>query len=375
LSVLAPSPDFVYGNTRLRARKAGLLTAAAYDGLLGRPVDGLQQALAETAYRPELEAALARGGGKRAVEIAIRDHLGRALGEMRSFYRDRARELVDVLLARFDLQNLLTLLRGQVRHQPAELVLAAVVPLGPLGDGTAEEIARRDEPAAAVELLIAWRLPDPETAAALARAWPRFERTQDLAHLEHELVGAHAERVERELAGAPETLRELIARERDAANTLTVLRLRTALQLDELTALPPAPESGRFLPGGRIGEATLDEALHMPARPDAVARLAAASRRQDWQAPLTRYASTDDVDANDLPLLQRELEAARVRWALRLFLAGDPLGIDVPIAYTVAKENEARNLRLIAEGADAEEPAETVGARLLVRGGGGRWVA
>jgi V/A-type H+-transporting ATPase subunit C len=375
VTLLAPSPDFVYGNTRLRARKAGLLTAAAYDGLLGRPVDGVQQALAETAYRPELEAALARWSGKRALELAIRDQLAHALAEMRSFYGDRARELVDVLLARFDLQNLLTLLRGQVRHQPADVVLASVVPLGPLGDGTAEEIARRDEPAAAVELLIAWHLPDPETAAALTRAWPRFERTQDLAHLEHELVRAHAERVERELARAPETLRELIARERDATNALTVLRLRTALQLDELTALPAAPESGRFLPGGRIGEGALDEALHMPARPDAVARLAGAAHRPDWQASLARYAGSDDVDANDLPLLQGELEATRVRWALRLFLTGDPLGIDIPIAYTVAKENEARNLRLVVEGADDEEPAETVRARLLVPDGGGRWAA
>jgi V/A-type H+-transporting ATPase subunit C len=375
VTLLAPSPDFVYGNTRLRARKAGLLTAAAYDGLLGRPVDGVQQALAETAYRPELEAALARWSGKRALELAIRDQLAHALAEMRSFYGDRARELVDVLLARFDLQNLLTLLRGQVRHQPADVVLASVVPLGPLGDGTAEEIARRDEPAAAVELLIAWHLPDPETAAALTRAWPRFERTQDLAHLEHELVRAHAERVERELARAPETLRELIARERDATNALTVLRLRTALQLDELTALPAAPESGRFLPGGRIGEGALDEALHMPARPDAVARLAGAAHRPDWQASLARYAGSDDVDANDLPLLQGELEATRVRWALRLFLTGDPLGIDIPIAYTVAQENDARNLRLVVEGADDEEPAETVRARLLVPDGGGRWAA
>lgn len=375
MSVLAPAPDFVFGNTRLRARKSALLTAAAYEALLGRPVEGVQEALAETAYRPELEATLARGAGKRALELAIRDHLGRALAEMRTFYRDRARELVDVILARFDLQNLLTLLRGQVRHRPAEVVLASIVPLGPLGDGTAEEVARRDEPAAAIELLAAWRLPDPATAAALTRAWPRFERTQDLAHLEHELVRAHAERVERELARAPETLRELIARERDATNTLTVLRLRTALQVDELTALPPAPESGRFLPGGRIGESALDEALHMPARPDAVARLAAAARRADWQALLGRYASADDVDASDLLLLQRELEAARVRWALRLFLTGDPLGIDIPVAYTVAKENEARNLRLVAEGADRDEPAETVGPRLLLPEEDGRWAA
>jgi V/A-type H+-transporting ATPase subunit C len=368
VSVLAPSPDFVYGNTRLRARKAGLLKDVDYDTLLDRDIDGVQEALAETAYRPEMEAALAGRDGKRALDKAVGNHLARVLEEMRSFYRDRARELVDVLLVRFDLQNLLTLLRGQVRAQPAELIIASLVPLGPLGGGAAEEIARRDQVAAAVELLTAWRLPDPATAAALARAWPRFERTDDLAQLEHELVTAHANRVERELGSAPPTLRELIARERDATNMLAIFRLRAALQLDELSQLPAAPEGGRFLPGGRIGGDTLDAALHLPARTDAVAALAEKSRRHDWRGPLERYA-----DNGDLPLLQRALEAARVRWALRLFLSGDPLGIDVPIAYTVANENEARNLRFVAEGAEEGESAESVRTRLLLADGGGQW--
>ena len=370
MSVLARSPDFVYGNTRLRARKAELLTEATYDALLGRDIDGVHEVLAETAYRPELEGLRARPGRKLTLEKAIGDHLARVLGEMRSFYRDRARELVDVLLVRFDLHNLLTLLRGQVRAQPAELILASIVPIGSLGEAAAEEIAHRDEVAAAVELLTTWRLPDPDTAAALARSWPRFERTEDLGQLEHELVTAHANHVERDLESAPPTLRELIARERDATNVLTILRLRAALQLDELSQLPAAPRAGRFLPGGRIGEHALDAALHVPARADAVAALANAARRNDWRRPLDQYA-----DNGDLPLLQRAFEAARVRWALRLFLSGDPLGIDVPIAYTVAEENQAHNLRLVAEGADEGEPAESVRTALLLPDRGGRWAA
>jgi len=370
VNLLKPSTDFVYGNTRLRARKAELLDEATYDALLGRDVDGIREVLAETAYRPEVEAMVARGGGARALEPAVARHLARVLDEMRSFYRDRARELVDILLARFDLHNLLTLLRGRVRGQPAERILASLVPIGPLGGAAAHEIARRDDSQVAVELLTAWRLPDADTAAALARAWPRFERTEELAHLEHELVEAHATHVERELEGAPATLRELIARERDATNVLTVLRLRAALQREELTRFPPAPEGGRFLPGGRIGEAALDAALHVPVPADAVATLAEAAHRPDWEGPLKRYP-----DDGDLPRVQRALEAARVRWALRLFLIGDPLGVDVPIAYTAAVENEARNLRLIAEGADVGEPDEDVRTMLLLPDGGGRWAA
>lgn len=366
MSVLAVPPDFVYGNTRLRARKADFLAEPTYDALLDRDVAGVQEALARTAYRPDLEAALTRAEGKRALQDAVRHHLARVLGEMRSFYRDRARECVDVLLARFDLHNMLTLLRGQVHAQPADRILVAIVPLGPLGGHAAEEIARRDEVASAVDLLISWRLPDRSTAAALADAWPRFERTQDLAQLEHELVIAHARAVELQLVRAPQRLREVIARERDATNVLTILRLRAALRLGELSELP----SPTFVPGGRIGKDTLEAALHMPAPPDTVAALAEAAHRPDWRPPLDRYPST-----GDLPLLQRELEGARVRWALRLFLSGDPLGVDVPIAYTVANENEARNLRLVADGAADDASAQTVRARLLLPDSGERWAA
>jgi vacuolar-type H+-ATPase subunit C/Vma6 len=98
--------------------------------------------------------------------------------------------------------------------------------------------------------------------------------------------------------------------------------------------------------------------------------LAEAAHRRDWRTPLEQYPAT-----GDLPLLQRQLEAARVRWAVRLFLSGDPLGVDIPIAYTVGSENEARNLRIIAEGAAAGEPGQAVRARLLIPNGGGRWDA
>jgi vacuolar-type H+-ATPase subunit C/Vma6 len=369
MSVFAPHADFVYGNTRLRARKAELLAAADYDALLAGDVEAVQALLGETAYRRDLEAAQAVHSGKPALHDALRRHLGRVLAELRSFYQDRSRELVDLLLARYDLHNLLAVLRGQVRAQPAERTRLAVIPFGRLGGPAGEEIAAQREAAAAVELLVGWRLPDSATARVLARAWPEFERTQDLAALEHALAAVHALSIDRSLSEAgpdADPLRELLARERDAANVLAVLRVREALELGEL-ADSPALASLR-LAGGDIGPETLETALREPRREDATAVLAAAAGRVDWRISLERYGS----GRGDLPALRRELEQARVRWALSLFLRGDPLGLGVPIAYTVAKENEARNLRLIAENADAGGD-ETLRGQLVLADGGGRW--
>jgi V/A-type H+/Na+-transporting ATPase subunit C len=371
MSVLSPSADFVYGNTRLRARKAELLSADDYEALLGRDLEGIVEALSGTAYRREIEAMLAGSNDMARLHDVLRRHLGRSLDELRAFYDGPARMLVDLLLARYDLNNLLALLRGRVRGHAPEEIVANLIPIGVLGDAAALEIARQQDPVAAVDLLVSWRLPDRETARTLARAWPEFERTQDLAMLELVLVTHHARVLDQELAEAgtdAEPLRELIARERDTTNALVVLRLRTALQHDELSDLPPQPAPGRFLAGGKIAAPALNAALRQPNRSDAVAGLAAAARRDDWRAPLDRFASD-----GDLSLLQRELEVSRVRWAVGLFLRGDPLSLDIPIAYVVAKENEVRNLRLLGEEAQATAPAAVTRTRLIVPWGGEQW--
>jgi vacuolar-type H+-ATPase subunit C/Vma6 len=217
---------------------------------------------------------------------------------------------------------------------------------------------------------VSWRLPDRALARALADAWPEYERTEDLAALEHTLASRHALAVAEDLDAAgrdADTLRELVARERDAVNVLIVLRLRFALQLDELSDLPVPPRAGRFVAGGRIAPDALESALHQPTRADTVAALIDAARREDWRVPLERIAA-----GGDLPTLQRDLEASRVRWAVGLFLRGDPLAFDVPIAYAVAKENEVRNLRLLGEGAAGGLRAAAVRAQLIVPWGG-RW--
>jgi V/A-type H+-transporting ATPase subunit C len=368
VSVASHSADFVYGNTRLRARKAALLGPTGYEALLDRDLEGLLEGLAATAYRPDIEAAGAIPPGERSLQEILRQHLARVLEEMRAFYEGPARSLVDLLLARFDLHNLLALLRGLVREQEPGRVLASVVPLGSLGGGAAREIAQQREPIAAVDRLVAWRLPDQESARALAAAWPEFERTENLPGLENALVTAHARNVKRALdaAGpAAEPLRKLMARESDAANVLVALRLWCALERDEFAELPPPPAAGRFLTGGTIAEQALESALRLPTRANVAAELAVAARRARWRAPLERFAA-----GADLAGLQRAFEADRIRWALGLFLAGDPLGVDVPIAYTLAVENEARNVRFVGEAAAAHQPGDAVRPLLLIPGDG-----
>lgn len=353
------SPEFAYGNTRLRARKSDLLAPADYEAMLGLDVDGLLGALAATAHRPDIEAALPRFHGLRCLHEAVRTHLGCMLEEMRSFYSDSARQLVDVLLSSWDVRNLVTLLRGQVARAPADEVLPLLVPVGGLDEASAREVASQPELAAAVQLLLAWRLPTPEDARALGGAWPAYERSGDLAALEHALAAAHAARavaaVERAGREA-EPLRSALREESDDRNLVIALRFREALA-DE-RGEPPAG-LGPLLAGGAVDPESLTGAALGPSPEDAAAAVLALPGAGRWSDPLARWAGSGDLVA-----LHAGLEAARARARIALFVSGDPLSIAVPLAFTAATETEARNLRVLGEGAVRGDPY-LVRSRLL----------
>jgi V/A-type H+-transporting ATPase subunit C len=367
LRLLARRADFGYGNARLRARKAGLLGRSEYEALIGKDVDAMLGALSGTPYGPEVDAALTRHHGVQRLHEAVRLHLAHVLEEMRSFYKDRARELVDALLSRWDLHNTITLLRGEAIAPHTEDALLHVYPMGALDDALAREVARQNEFAAAVQLLVRWKLPDPETARGLRDAWPDYERTEDLPALEHAVTANWTARTAETLENTENdgaALRRFFGRETDEKNLLVALRLREALRRGETGSLPVLEGHGVYLPGGSVKIARFDDAGRLPDAGNAAQALAAG--HEEWRRPLERWARSGDLAG-----LQHELEARRIRDAAGLFATGDPLGVDIPIAYAVAKETEARNLRLIGEGAARGLEPGRVRARLVLLDEGG----
>jgi vacuolar-type H+-ATPase subunit C/Vma6 len=340
--------DFAYGNTRLHARRGDLLRDADYERLLGEDIDGVLTALQTTPYARDAETA-GRDDGLRRLHQTIRVHLARTLEEMRSFYAERARQIVDRLLSRFDEHNVVTVLRAHAGTQrPAADAAGALLEVGWLVDPLAHEALGQRELAGAVDVLIR-TMPDRAQAGALRTAYREYERTTDLAALERAVVADHASRVVAALSTAgpsATTLLRFLRREIDERNLLIALRLRDA-------GGAPAPQDA-LLPGGSVAPADFESALHAPAA--ALGALAGGS----WRAPLQRWAA-----GGDLLALERELERRRLGDKLALFIDGDPLGVDVPLAFTAAKRIEARNLRLLGEASARGIHPDTVRRELL----------
>jgi V/A-type H+-transporting ATPase subunit C len=335
-------PDFAYGNTRLHGRRADLLRDADYERLLGETTDGLLAALEATTYATDLAQAERHDDALTRLHETVRLHVGRALEEMRSFYGERARELVDLLLSGFDVRNLVAVLRAHASaNRPASDARRALASVGWMIEPIASGLLGRRDLAGAVDMLTRV-MPDRAQAAALRSALREYERTENLAALEHAVLADHAARVAGALAAAGSGATTLFAFERreiDERNLIAMLRLRDAQAIGATSA--PVP-SDALLPGGSIAGDDLVASLRAPAA--AIVASLGSGAEGRWRQPLQRWAASTDILA-----LERELERRRISDAAGLFLDGDPLGIDVPIAFTAAMRTEARNLRLLGE--------------------------
>lgn len=369
--------DYTYGNTRVRVLRRDLLTHPEIERLVELGFDELLVALAQTAYRADVEVAMERHQGIRRLQAALRRRLARVLGRMRRCYGGVAGAEVELLFRRWDVHNVVAILRGQAGgHDPYE-ILGSTVELGRFDAGALHELARPIGLRGAIDLLVAWRLPTPAIAAALRDGWPAYARSDDLAALEVALLQSSAADTlgrlvdPREEAGP---VAECLRRELDQQNVVTALRLRADASGHRLSR---AEYGSLFRATDRVSNQTLEAIATAPSRADVAALLAVTRRGRDWAKPLAAW-----VDHGALNALASDLAADLARYAMRLGWRGDPLGSAIPVSFAFAMETEVRNLRVIGEGAWADRPRDEVRARLILDGsrraqetGAPSWVA
>src|SRR4030067_3278638 len=118
--------SYEYLNTRLRFMKMRLLTPQQFKSLIElRDLEEVIHALAETDYGPEIETSSLEYSGYALIENALVQHVQRVFSKLFRMAFDDARILMRVLLERFEVFNLKTILRGfHVEADPEETALS-----------------------------------------------------------------------------------------------------------------------------------------------------------------------------------------------------------------------------------------------------------
>ncbi len=355
-----------YGNARLRAMRSRLLTEIDYNSLLLRTnIEELITALAETPYRQEIETALIRTEGVNCIFQALRANLTQTLHHLRQFFAGKSLLLVNLLLRRWDRHNLLTILRGQKQEVSPESVIAAVVPVGQLDDVSLRELARQPGLRAAIDLMVAWRLP---YARVLRQAQAQVDPTAELDQLELALNRFHYASLWEALEpgnGNCAIVLEHLRTEVDLIN------LSTTLRLTHISGITPLV--GQRYDAGDIRPLLIEKPGHLPVQqlidlvsaeegPERVVRELSDTRyAQALAAGWQRYQAGED----GLAVLERELERWQAEQTAAMFTR-NPLTIAIPIGYIGCKEIEVANLRLIAQAVSLEMDRDRVRRDLII---------
>src|SRR5574341_110078 len=176
-------PDFPYINARVRAMRSRLLDPGRIEELLALPsLDALIQALSNSPYAREMQEALTRHvDGLRAIDAALAANFYRTTTKILSFADGKARDLIALILMRWDLANVRVLLRGKHFNYEEERIIENLLPAGALSEAALKELAAAEGIEGVVSGLAGQ---DHPFAPVLGEALKQYLETKDLLHPE-----------------------------------------------------------------------------------------------------------------------------------------------------------------------------------------------
>jgi len=347
--------EYGYAAARVRAMKGRLLDKAFLDRLVGiNTLAELIVALEQTAYRQEIHEAILQDRGTAGIEAGLKRNIAATFSLVREVVDGRSRELVDILLGRWDVQNLKTIMRGLHVGASHEEITDGLVPAGAITEAALDELAASSDIRACLNLMATWGM---SYARPLTENYFKYQDDAGLQSLEFALDEFYfTESLIRLRFKSLDTglVREVLMREIDMTNVMTLLRLAREQASAEV-------KERFFLEGGK----QVDRELFM--------RLAAEQDIDDIVVGLGRTSFgkylkqgwEGFLSTGHFSLMERGMESYLIQANVALFRA-EPLSIAVVIAYVWAKLNEVANLRIIVHGKAVKMPEPKVRQALVL---------
>jgi len=333
---MATSVDYGYVNARLRGMKSRLLGREIFESLILKPdTDAIISELEKTPYREELEKASVQHAGIACLEVALRTDIARTFRKIYSLFEEEMEEkYARILLNRWDVRNIKTILRGKNIHEPSSEILGCLIPGGELDEATLVELVKQPDVRGVIDLLATWRI---IYSLPLTQHFKEFSEKRDLAEMEYALdkfYFEHALEAIQDETYDDRIMREMVTTEIDVTNIRSVLKMiRDRILVDEAEEF--------LIPGGSLKVERLLALVKAGTIRDAMKQLAGTPYEFVGQV------SEETFKQEKISVFEKELERCLVRKGIGWFF-GDPLSIAIAIGYVWAKFTEVTNIRIIA---------------------------
>ena len=220
--------DYDYLNARVRGMSTDLLTREFYEQVLAAWTESiLLDALLGSPYAAFVQEARGRHAAaplSHAIEAAIRSNAASVFGRLMAAAPAGPRRLLALQFNRWDVANVITLLRSRLAGAGPHEALAAVLPLGEISEAQLGELAAEKDVESLADALTTWKHP---VGFEMRRAIRECPEPDNPRALEHDLHRAYfswalAQLRENDPAEAPVRLRR---RHIDLLNVITILTM------------------------------------------------------------------------------------------------------------------------------------------------------
>ncbi|HJJ42008.1 MAG TPA: V-type ATP synthase subunit C [Methanocorpusculum sp.] len=349
--VSSGSAPYIYVSTRMRVRKAKLIPKEEYLRMLNMGLPEFTRLIEEMEYKREIDELSASFSGVDLIENAMSWNLAKeyqriiklAPGEMKGFTRD--------YLHKWDIQNILTILRGKEMNLSAGKIRAVLVPAGALDAAILDKMVAEQSVERIVEMIQIKKMSE-----ILEEGLNEAIETKSFGKIENELYKYYyATLIKAARSGMKggEPFLKYVMFEIDIKNIINLFRIRA--QADkEINTLSFWIEGGSFKPDELERLTTLenlDEVVDMLKKRVKSSVLNDALEELREKKPV--YAIENGLIAAQLNQMDRVSKR-------------NPISISPLLVYLERKKYEVSNLRALARGKDAGLDAETLERYLVM---------
>jgi len=341
---------YIYVCTRMRMRKSKLIRREEYLRMLNMSLPEITRVIEETMYKQEIDELGTSFKGIDLIEVALSWNLAKEYQKILDITPGTLKQFTRLYLRRWDIQNVLNILRGKTEGIKAGKIKEILVPAGSLDSSLLDRLLVEDSIDRIVEALKGQRI-YPVLAAQITEA----KETESFSKLENELYKQfYADLLAESKSGVKggQQFLSFVRLDIDIKNIKTLFRLRA----DKFEEDP----RGMFITGGAL---TADDFIRMNSIKDLaefIDNLKMKFRHKTLHALLDELRGEKKVHDIEVRLTSVQLE--QMERMSKLY----PFSIHPILVYLEKKKYEVFNLRAIARGKESRVPNERISEYLVI---------
>jgi len=344
-----PAP-YIYVSTRLRVRKAKLLPPEEYQRMLNMSLPEIIRLIGETEYQKEVDELGTSFEGIDLIEVALSWNLAKEYQRVIELAPGALKEFTMAYLRRWDIYNVLTILRGKMQGMKEGKIKEVLIPAGSLDRATLDRILKEETCERVADALKNWKMyPTISTEITEGCAVGSFSKLEN--ELYKRLYGDLLQIARRGVKGGEQFLK-FVQLEIDVKNIKTLFRMRSDGYEEDAREF--------FISGATFTPEELQAMNQMASRNEVIDSLMSRIKAKSIQTALEEMRTDKSEREVDTELTKTQLD--RMEQLSKI----NPFSIHPILVYLEKKKYEVFNLRAIARGKESRLSSETIAKYLVI---------